>query len=473
MDETTLLKLPYILAAQSQKHVTHNEALRALDAVVQLSVLDKDLATPPGSPAAGACYIVGAAPTGVWSGQATHIAAYQDSAWAIYVPLEGWLAWVADENVLYAFDGTSWIPAPGAGGSVNPVAMVGVNATADTTNRLSVASPASLFNHDGAGHQLKINKASAGQTGSVLFQTGFSGRAEFGLAGDDDFQVKVSADGSTWKQAIVTDRSTGVVQFPFTPRREVLTANRNYYVRTDGNDANTGLANTSGGAFLTIQKALDIIGALDISIYSVTLNVGAGAFNLTGSNTLKSPVGSGAVTISGAGAASTTVTATSGSCFYGPNLGGVVFNISNMKLETVTSGECLWAFGTGEIRHSNIEFGACAGNHVRASQGGQVTALTNYAISGGALRHLFSETFSNVTTTSRTATLTGTPAFSSSFAAASFNALMRANAMTFVGSATGARYSVNTGALLYVNGGGANYFPGSVAGSATAPGNYI
>ena len=71
------------------------------------------------------------------------------------------------------------------------MALVGVNAIADVTNKLSVSSAASLFNHDGAGHQVKINKASAEQTGTVLFQTGYSGRAEFGLAGDDDFQVKV------------------------------------------------------------------------------------------------------------------------------------------------------------------------------------------------------------------------------------------------------------------------------------------
>ena len=56
MDETPNLRLPYIMAAQSQKHVTHNEAIRALDAVVQLSVLDRDLSTPPGSPADGARY---------------------------------------------------------------------------------------------------------------------------------------------------------------------------------------------------------------------------------------------------------------------------------------------------------------------------------------------------------------------------------------------------------------------------------
>ena len=82
MDDTPNLGLPYIMAAQSQKHVTHNEAIRALDAVVQLAVLDRDLATPPGSPAEGDRYIVAASPTGDWDGQAGNIAAFQDGAWA-------------------------------------------------------------------------------------------------------------------------------------------------------------------------------------------------------------------------------------------------------------------------------------------------------------------------------------------------------------------------------------------------------
>ena len=36
-DATTHLLLPYLLAAQAQKHVTHEEALRLLDGFVQLS----------------------------------------------------------------------------------------------------------------------------------------------------------------------------------------------------------------------------------------------------------------------------------------------------------------------------------------------------------------------------------------------------------------------------------------------------
>ena len=108
MDATSNLSLPFIIAAQAQKHVTHNEALRALDAVVQLSVLDKDLAAPPGSPAEGARYIVGPSPTGAWAGQAGRIAAFQDGAWAFYAPQEGWLAWVADEDRLYVWSGSAW-----------------------------------------------------------------------------------------------------------------------------------------------------------------------------------------------------------------------------------------------------------------------------------------------------------------------------------------------------------------------------
>lgn len=46
-DSTPNLALPYIMAAQAQKHVTHYEAIRALDAIVQLGVVDRDLAAAP------------------------------------------------------------------------------------------------------------------------------------------------------------------------------------------------------------------------------------------------------------------------------------------------------------------------------------------------------------------------------------------------------------------------------------------
>ncbi|HCA27477.1 MAG TPA: hypothetical protein DEP05_07555 [Betaproteobacteria bacterium] len=193
--DTPNLSLPYITAAQAQKHVTHNEALRALDVLAQLNILDRDLSTPPASPADGDRYIVAAMANGDWTGKEDQVAAWQDNAWRLYAPRQGWLAWIADEGIILSYDGSSWVGVATGGGSVNPVPLVGVNATADTTNRLSMNSPASLFNHEGAGHQQKINKATAGDTASQLYQTGFSGRAEIGLTGDDDFHLKVSPDG--------------------------------------------------------------------------------------------------------------------------------------------------------------------------------------------------------------------------------------------------------------------------------------
>jgi len=52
------LGLPFITAAQAQKHVTHNEAIRALDAIVQLSVLSRQQLSPPIDAVNGDRYIV-------------------------------------------------------------------------------------------------------------------------------------------------------------------------------------------------------------------------------------------------------------------------------------------------------------------------------------------------------------------------------------------------------------------------------
>ena len=92
------LLLPYILAAQAQKHVTHNEALRLLDAVVQLSVLDRDLTAPPSLPINGDRYVVASGATGLWAGWDLNVATWVDGVWMRLVPRPGWLAWIADET---------------------------------------------------------------------------------------------------------------------------------------------------------------------------------------------------------------------------------------------------------------------------------------------------------------------------------------------------------------------------------------
>jgi hypothetical protein len=210
-DDTTILSLPLIQPAQAQKHVTHNEALVQLDLIVQLAVINRTLTTAPALPSIGDRHIVAAGATGPWVGQSGRIALYTVAGWQFTQPLPGWQAQVLSEGQVAVFDGLVW-KAPSEGPLT--VARLGVSATADATNRLSVSAPATLLNHAGAGHQLKLNKATTGDTASLLFQTGFSGRAEMGTAGSDDFSVKVSADGATFFTAFEADAATGEVTLP-------------------------------------------------------------------------------------------------------------------------------------------------------------------------------------------------------------------------------------------------------------------
>lgn len=204
MSQTNNLSLPYILPSQAQKHVTHNEALLKLDAIVQLSVESKNLASPPVAPNDGARYLIPTSATGDFVGETGKIAAYQDGIFQFFDPQVGWLCYIVDEAAWHYFDGSDWTELNSPDANFD---QVGINTSADTTNRLSLSSPASLFNNSGNGHQLKINKAAAPDNASLLFQTGFSGRAEFGLSGDDKFRIKISADGSSFTTALTANNA--------------------------------------------------------------------------------------------------------------------------------------------------------------------------------------------------------------------------------------------------------------------------
>jgi hypothetical protein len=204
MSETsTLLSLPYIQPAQAQKHVTHNEALRMLDALVHLAVESRTLSAPPPSPADGARYIVASGATGDWAGQDHAVALNAGGGWLFLMPNAGWRAWVAEDEAEVIWRDGQWQAQPGALPD-----RLGLGTAADPVNRLSVAAPATLLTHEGAGHQLKVNKAADTDTASLLFQSNWTGHAEMGLAGETAFSIKVS-DGTSWTTALSFDPATG------------------------------------------------------------------------------------------------------------------------------------------------------------------------------------------------------------------------------------------------------------------------
>ena len=75
---------------------------------VHLSVKDRDLAAPPGSPASGDTYVVAASATGAWASHDGHVAVWDGAAWQFYVPRVGWVAYVEDEEKLTAYKAAGW-----------------------------------------------------------------------------------------------------------------------------------------------------------------------------------------------------------------------------------------------------------------------------------------------------------------------------------------------------------------------------
>ena len=249
MENTTNLKLPLLIPNQSQKEITHNEALIIIDNILQNGVIDKDLTTPPTEPNNNDIYIVGNNATGDWENKDKQIAFY-DNGWRFIEPREGFIFWVNDEDKLYTYNSTNWTETvAGSGGgsgdiselndltdvsitsasnfdvlqhngtsftntkSLQQLSMVGINTEADTTNKLSLKSDAVLFDKETSDIQIKVNKATSTDTASYLFQTGYSGRAEFGLTGSDDFTLKVSNDGTSWNESFKVDNANGNIDF--------------------------------------------------------------------------------------------------------------------------------------------------------------------------------------------------------------------------------------------------------------------
>ncbi len=583
MTDTPHLGLPFIDGSQAQKHVTHNEALRILDSVVQIGVLDTDRTAPPSSPAEGDRHIVASGATGAWAGHADAVAVREDGAWRFFNPKAGWCAWSDADGLLLVYDGTSWTEVTGSGAMSGSVSLLGVNDTASAPNLLTVKSNAALFDaiavaDSGSGDmRLQISKEAVANTASVVFSDAFSGRAEFGLIGSDDFKLNVSSDGTTFTEALTIDGSSGNAAFPrglaltgvisppqitssqndFAPTgfasasilnlssdalrtisglaggaegrvvvllntgsqtivllnesasstaanrftaggdlavgakqavllrydgtaarwsaltrpcgRETLAANRIYYVRSDGSNGNDGLSNSSGGAFLTIQKAIDVIAGLDCSIHDVSIAVGAGTY---GPFVLKSFVGSGKVTITGdtTTPGNVVLASTAADGIAGSNVMGR-YKVEGFRFTNATSGSHIKIFNTYLELGAN-DYGGAVTAHVWIEQNAYVEFTANYTISGGATRHLFATTGGIFVCSSRTVTITGTPAFSSAFVVGSRTGVFNLPGNTYSGSATGSRYIVSFNAVVDVAGAGANYLPGNAAGSTASGGQY-
>lgn len=288
-DSTARLSLPLLQPSQAQKHVTHNEALALLDSIVQLAVTGFDASEPPASPAEGEIHALDAAPTGVWAGQGGMLAVFRNAAWNFIAPRPGWLAAPAvGPGGLRIWDGSAFVPVPPA----EQAGLLGLNAVADGRTRFAVAAERVSFSHDGDDHRLTVNKAASGDTASVLFQTGWSGRAEIGLADGDDLSIKVSTDGSAWTEGLRVEGATGALlpgaglRFPATPAPVAEANTLDCYAEGSWSPGFGASGASPAGASYTASGSYVKIGRLVLAAFEITITAkgsgGAGNARIEG-----------------------------------------------------------------------------------------------------------------------------------------------------------------------------------------------
>lgn len=250
--------------------------------------------------------------------------------------------------------------------------------------------------------------------------------------------------------------------------RELLSANRTYYVRSDGSNSNTGLADTSGGAFLTIAAAMDAIKTIDFNGYTVTVQVRDGTF---AGFTVPVTVGQAGVAnlvIQGNSSTPANVAITSAM-----TLGAAA--LATIKDLAITSaGNGLVVNGAGAVcAFSNIAFGACTAAQIYLASGAMATMTGNCSFAGTSGERVWARWGAVYIEEFRTCTYTGTPSYSVANMYILSGATVSAAASTQSGSATGVRYIVSGNALLETGGGGASFFPGDSSGSTATGGQYI
>ena len=372
--------------------------------------VDGVLNAPPATPATGATYLIGTAPTGAWAGFAGRLA-----------------QWVGVWSLASAPEGH----------------IVGNSGVAELD-------------------PLRFLK----RIGGVWL----SARATETAHGVIRLATAAEVDEATEAFAAVTP---ALMRSQFQARtRERFSADRVFYVRADGNDSNTGLADTAAAAFQTLQGAANAVRRrYDPAGYEVAFLIGVGTFAPATFDAWTA-----AVTIaSTSGVAVTTeITAPAGQ-YAILSRRGTKTTVQNIK--TVGVGGGLSASNAGHLIYAGVSF-ANAGAQVYAEYGGLCVAAGAYQITTGAAQHWLANAGGNIVAQGMTISIPAAVAFTHfALAQGSGSNINGGGGLGISGAGvagtTGQRYLVNTNAVINMAGAGASALPGDVAGAAATGGQYV
>jgi hypothetical protein len=292
----------------------------------------------------------------------------------------------------------------------------------------------------------------------------------------EEILAVIGAAGLTPSKADTTQLLQALRLLAFAGKTPIVAAT-DFYVATTGND--TSGNGSAGAPWATLPYAYNWIvqNTVNLGGYPIRINLAAGTYT-AGLNATVAPL-SGPVQILGPAAnpAAVVINVANAHAIWAQF--NAVLDVEHLTLQasgTTAGGSALVAAQGGTITFDDVVFNACDVSHIFASFGGQVRALTKYAIHGGAQQHILATSGATViqspVTSDVAITLTGTPNFSSSFNEARDLAYIYSPRSIFTGSATGSRYSAIDNAVIQTLGKGATAFPGNAAGTVATGGIY-
>lgn len=286
-----------------------------------------------------------------------------------------------------------------------------------------------------------------------IFGAALSGGELMGL-------VRLDYDGTQWR-ALVTTAG--------------LTANRTYYVNSaTGSDTNSGL--TSGTAFASIQKAVNVVSLVNLNGFTATISVADGTYAGFGSKPL---TGSGNVVITGNLAApqNVQVNATSGSS-------GIFIIHPNYTVEGMSpqgNGSGTHNIGVAAPVSIGTMYHRAApanGSHIFAGIGSAVTISGTHYIAGNAIAHIYANNGGSVqssTTLQPVMQFVASSNFTEGVVLSANGSFVGVTYSSFVtpGLAPGKKFTASVNGVINVNGAGINYYPGASAGTTATGGQYV
>ena len=222
-DTSSNLKLPFILPSQAQKHVTHNEALQILDALVQLTPISSSRSVPPASAQEADIYIIANSATGVWSGHDHEIAVYRAKSWQFYPLRVGWRAYIPAQNMQIVYTGKNWILDEPT--KLQNLTLFGLNAKATAAVPVHVRANTAVWSAKSSGDGGTGSMVQVLERESIKDDLGFMLKTDgictavLGQFGSNRFRVSVSVDGKSFLEALSVNTSKGIVDFEALPRR--------------------------------------------------------------------------------------------------------------------------------------------------------------------------------------------------------------------------------------------------------------